>query len=64
MMGKQRVEDGDINGCNEFEKFAPDLWQAHVVQRILKGYDSIVVAATGLGKSPIFEGTANRALRS
>ncbi|KAJ7225307.1 P-loop containing nucleoside triphosphate hydrolase protein, partial [Mycena pura] len=33
-------------------------WQAHAVQRLLRGFDTMVVAATGLGKSLIFEGTA------
>ena len=38
--------------------FQPDLWQVHLIQRVLKGYDTVCVAATGLGKSLIFEGTA------
>ncbi|KAF5347077.1 hypothetical protein D9758_011622 [Tetrapyrgos nigripes] len=42
-------------------KFEPGDWQCHVIHRILKGYDSICVAATGLGKSLIFEGTAKLA---
>ncbi|KAJ6495146.1 P-loop containing nucleoside triphosphate hydrolase protein, partial [Mycena sanguinolenta] len=33
-------------------------WQATVVQRLLKGYDAAVVAATGLRKSLIFETSA------
>ncbi|KAK7433877.1 hypothetical protein VKT23_020502 [Stygiomarasmius scandens] len=41
--------------------FQPDDWQAHLVYRILQGYDSICVAAMGLGKSLIFEGTAKLA---
>ncbi|KAJ7211289.1 hypothetical protein GGX14DRAFT_565164 [Mycena pura] len=43
--------------------FTPDVWQSHVVQRILKGYDIMVVAATGLEKWLIFEGTASLAGR-
>lgn len=33
-------------------------WQAHAVQRLLQGFDAMAMAATGLGKSLIFEGTA------
>ncbi|KAJ3805596.1 P-loop containing nucleoside triphosphate hydrolase protein, partial [Lentinula lateritia] len=36
-------------------------WQAHTIHQVLQGYDGIVVAATGLGKSLIFEGTAKLA---
>ncbi|THU86916.1 hypothetical protein K435DRAFT_357628 [Dendrothele bispora CBS 962.96] len=38
--------------------FEPDDWQAHFVHRILQRYDGMRVAATGLGKSLLFEGTA------
>ncbi|KAE9407167.1 hypothetical protein BT96DRAFT_1044080 [Gymnopus androsaceus JB14] len=41
--------------------FEPDEWQAHTIHRILQGYDGMVVAATGLGKSLVFEGTAKLA---
>jgi superfamily II DNA helicase RecQ len=36
----------------------PDEWQAHLIQRVLQGYDSIFCAGTGYGKSLIFEGIA------
>ncbi|KAJ3521709.1 hypothetical protein NMY22_g12202 [Coprinellus aureogranulatus] len=39
-------------------KFLPDKWQAHLIQRILQGYDSVLCAGTGYGKSLIFEGLA------
>ncbi|KAE9383949.1 P-loop containing nucleoside triphosphate hydrolase protein, partial [Gymnopus androsaceus JB14] len=39
----------------------PDEWQAHLIHRVLQGYDGICVAATGLGKSLIFEGVAKLA---
>ncbi|KAJ3927368.1 MAG: P-loop containing nucleoside triphosphate hydrolase protein, partial [Lentinula lateritia] len=35
--------------------------QAHTIHRVLQGYDGMVVAATSLGKSLIFEGTAKLA---
>lgn len=38
--------------------FEPDPWQPQTIQRILQGYDSIVCAGTGYGKSLIFEGLA------
>ncbi|KAJ2915312.1 hypothetical protein MD484_g5119, partial [Candolleomyces efflorescens] len=38
--------------------YTPDLWQAHLIQRLLQGYDSILCAGTGYGKSLIFEGMA------
>ncbi|KAJ3543662.1 hypothetical protein NMY22_g3064 [Coprinellus aureogranulatus] len=38
--------------------YTPDDWQAHTIRRILQGYDSVVVAGTGYGKSLIFEGLA------
>ncbi|KAK0444522.1 P-loop containing nucleoside triphosphate hydrolase protein [Desarmillaria tabescens] len=36
--------------------YHPDDWQAHLICRILQGYDSIFCAGTGYGKSLIFEG--------
>ena len=41
--------------------FEPDFWQAYIVHCILQGYDGMCVAATGLGKSLVFEGTAKLA---
>jgi ATP-dependent helicase YprA (DUF1998 family) len=38
--------------------FIPDLWQVHLISRILRGFDSIFLAGTGYGKSLIFEGLA------
>ncbi|KAK0466075.1 P-loop containing nucleoside triphosphate hydrolase protein, partial [Desarmillaria tabescens] len=38
--------------------YHPDDWQAHLIHRILQGYDSIFCAGTGYGKSLIFEGLA------
>jgi len=38
--------------------YTPDNWQAHLIQQILQGYDSIFCAGTGYGKSLIFEGLA------
>ena len=35
-----------------------DDWQLHLVRRILAGYDSILCAGTGYGKSLIFEALA------
>ncbi|KAF5343650.1 hypothetical protein D9758_014678 [Tetrapyrgos nigripes] len=43
-------------------KFELDDWQCHVVHRVLQGYDSICIAATGLGKSLMFEGTVKLTL--
>ena len=39
-------------------KFLPDDWQAHLILRVLLGYDGILCAGTGYGKSLIFEGLA------
>ena len=38
--------------------YTPDEWQVHIIRRILQGYDSILCAGTGYGKSLIFEGLA------
>ena len=38
--------------------YTPDDWQLHLVRRILAGYDSILCAGTGYGKSLIFEALA------
>jgi len=38
--------------------FTPDDWQLHAIRRILQGYDSMLCAGTGYGKSLIFEGLA------
>ncbi|KAF8962190.1 P-loop containing nucleoside triphosphate hydrolase protein, partial [Flammula alnicola] len=38
--------------------FEVDDWQAHMVHRVRKGYDSIFIAGTGYGKSLIFQGLA------
>jgi ATP-dependent helicase YprA (DUF1998 family) len=38
--------------------FIPDLWQIHLISRILRGFDSIFLAGTGYGKSLIYEGLA------
>jgi superfamily II DNA helicase RecQ len=38
--------------------FAPEEWQAYLIQRVLQGYDSIFCAGTGYGKSLVFEGIA------
>jgi ATP-dependent helicase YprA (DUF1998 family) len=38
--------------------FEMDDWQASMIHRIRKGYDSIFVAGTGYGKSIVFEGLA------
>jgi len=35
-----------------------DDWQVHLIRRLLQGYDSILCAGTGYGKSVIFEGLA------
>lgn len=34
-------------------------WQAHVIYRLLQGYDGVCIAGTGYGKSIIFEGLAS-----
>ncbi|KAJ7765972.1 P-loop containing nucleoside triphosphate hydrolase protein [Mycena olivaceomarginata] len=38
--------------------FDLDDWQAELIRRLRQGYDSIMVAGTGYGKSVIFEGLA------
>ncbi|KAH6912970.1 P-loop containing nucleoside triphosphate hydrolase protein [Coprinopsis sp. MPI-PUGE-AT-0042] len=38
--------------------YTPDDWQAHLIRRVLQGYDSILCAGTGYGKSLVFEGLA------
>lgn len=38
--------------------YTPDDWQAYLVHRLFQGYDSILCAGTGYGKSLIFEGLA------
>lgn len=38
--------------------FEMDAWQAHMIHRIRQGYDSILIAGTGYGKSLIFQGLA------
>lgn len=38
--------------------FTPEDWQAQVIQKVSQGYDSIICAGTGYGKSLIFEGLA------
>jgi superfamily II DNA helicase RecQ len=38
--------------------FTPEEWQAHVIQRVKQGYNSIFLAGTGYGKSLVFEGLA------
>lgn len=38
--------------------FTPEEWQAHLIQRVQQGYDSIFCAGTGYGKSLVFEGIA------
>ncbi|KAJ3530616.1 hypothetical protein NMY22_g8497 [Coprinellus aureogranulatus] len=38
--------------------FTPDDWQLNVIHRVLKGYDSVLCAGTGYGKSVIFEALA------
>ncbi|KAE9408517.1 P-loop containing nucleoside triphosphate hydrolase protein [Gymnopus androsaceus JB14] len=55
---------GDVHTTLKLDldlNFEPDTWQAHLIHRILQGYNSVCVAATGLGKSLIFEGTAKLA---
>ena len=39
--------------------YEPDDWQAHAIQRVLRGYDTVLCAGTGYGKSLIFEGLAH-----
>ena len=38
--------------------YTPDNWQVHVIRCIPQGYDSVLCAGTGCGKSLIFEGLA------
>ncbi|KAH7903635.1 P-loop containing nucleoside triphosphate hydrolase protein [Hygrophoropsis aurantiaca] len=38
--------------------FVMDDWQAHMIHRIYQGYDSILLAGTGYGKSLVFQGLA------
>ena len=38
--------------------FEMDEWQAYMIHRIYQGYDSILIAGTGYGKSLIFQGLA------
>lgn len=38
--------------------FDPDPWQLELLSRLLRGFDSILCAGTGYGKSLIFEGLA------
>jgi superfamily II DNA helicase RecQ len=38
--------------------FDLDDWQAELIRRLRQGYDSLLVAGTGYGKSVIFEGLA------
>ncbi|KAF8959379.1 hypothetical protein BDZ97DRAFT_1646257, partial [Flammula alnicola] len=33
-------------------------WQAHIIHRLRQGYDSILIAGTGYGKSLVFQGLA------
>ncbi|KAF5319131.1 hypothetical protein D9611_014097 [Ephemerocybe angulata] len=39
-------------------KYTPDDWQVHLIRRVLQGYDGILCAGTGYGKSLVFEGLA------
>ena len=39
-------------------KFEPDAWQLELISRVLRGFDAILLAGTGYGKSLIFEGLA------
>lgn len=39
-------------------QYTPDQWQLAALQNIVEGYDSIVLAGTGYGKSLLFEGSA------
>jgi len=43
--------------------FAIHDWQAQMIHRIRQGYDSILIAGTGYGKSLIFQGLAALDLR-
>ncbi|RDX42630.1 P-loop containing nucleoside triphosphate hydrolase protein, partial [Lentinus brumalis] len=36
----------------------PDAWQLELILRVLRGFDAIVCAGTGYGKSLVFEGLA------
>jgi superfamily II RNA helicase len=38
--------------------FDLDEWQGELIRRLRQGYDSVLVAGTGYGKSVIFEGLA------
>ncbi len=38
--------------------FEPDAWQLELISRVLRGFDAIVCAGTGYGKSLMFEGLA------
>ena len=38
--------------------FDPDPWQLHLLSHLLRGFDAILCAGTGYGKSLIFEGLA------
>jgi superfamily II DNA helicase RecQ len=38
--------------------FELDDWQGELIRRLRQGYDSLMVAGTGYGKSVIFEGLA------
>lgn len=39
-------------------RFMPDDWQCEFIRKILQGYDGMLCAGTGYGKSLIFEGLA------
>ena len=39
-------------------QFEPDRWQLELLSRLLRGFDAILCAGTGYGKSLIFEGLA------
>lgn len=39
-------------------EFDLDDWQAELIRRLRQGYDSVMIAGTGYGKSVIFEGLA------
>ncbi|KAF5334092.1 hypothetical protein D9758_018505 [Tetrapyrgos nigripes] len=41
--------------------FTPGDFQAHLIHRILRGYNSFLVAGTGYGKSLVFEGVSKLA---
>ncbi|TFK58839.1 hypothetical protein BDN72DRAFT_949527 [Pluteus cervinus] len=38
--------------------FTMDDWQAQMIHRVEQGYDSILIAGTGYGKSLVFQGLA------